>query len=130
MSVELMRTIRQLEAQLPTMSREQLAKLLAVVRAALQTYAKMQGQNLLPASAVKAMTDAVPDQLMADIVNDLRKGPGEPGWLPPSKSGGAMVRGSGWQSPPKYENRSRQFAMFDQMVDAMVGGPNDTSKLR
>jgi hypothetical protein len=31
---------------------------------------------------------------------------------------------------PRAEDRSRQFAVFDQMVDAMVGGPNDTSKLR
>ena len=41
-----------------------------------------------------------------------------------------VIRGTGWQSPPKPEDRSRQFAMFDAMVDGMVGGANDTSKLR
>ena len=42
----------------------------------------------------------------------------------------SVVRGTGWQSPPKPEDRSRQFAMFDAMVDHMVGSANDTSKLR
>jgi len=41
-----------------------------------------------------------------------------------------VIRGTGWQSPPKPEDRSRQFAMFDAMVDHMVGSANDTSKLR
>jgi hypothetical protein len=130
MGDELVRVIQALTPQLPSMSVEQLRNLHDVVRAALQTYAKVQGQNPMPNSAVAEMAKAVPDDLMRDIVNDLKHGPGVPGLLPPSKPGEPVQRGSGWRSPPKPEDRSRQFAMFDQMVDAMVGGPNDTSKLR
>jgi len=127
MSDELVRVIQALTPQLPSMSVEQLRNLHAVVRAALQTYAKVQGQNLMPASAVAEMAKAVPDELVRDIVRDLRAGPGVPGWLPPPKSE-PVVRGTGWQSPPKPEDRSRQFAMFDAMVDHMVGGPNEPVK--
>jgi len=129
MSDELVRVIQALTPQLPSITLEQLRNLHAVVRAALQTYARLQGQGLMPPSAVAEMAKAVPDDLMRDIVKDLRSGPGVPGWLPPPKSE-PVVRGTGWQSLAKPEDRSRQFAMFDQMVDAMVGGPNDTSKLR
>ena len=130
MSDELVRVIQALTPRLPSMTLEQLRNLHALVRAALQTYAKLQGQGLMPASAIAEMAKAVPDELMRDIVKDLKHGPGEPGWLPPSKPAEPVQRGGGWQSPPKPEDRSRQFAIFDQMVDAMVGGPNDTSKLR
>jgi hypothetical protein len=129
MSDELVRVIQALTPQLPSMTLEQLRNLHAVVRAALQTYAKVQGQNPMPTSAIADLAKAVPDDLVRDIVKDLRAGPGVPGWLPPSRAE-PVVRGTGWQSQPKPEDRSRQFAMFDQMVDAMVGGPNDTSKLR
>jgi hypothetical protein len=128
MSDELVRVIQALTPQLPSMSVEQLRNLHAVVRAALQTYAKVQGQNPMPNSAVAEMAKAVPDDLMRDIVKDLRSGPGVPGWLPPSKPGEPVVRGTGWQSPPKAEDRSRQFAVFDAMVDHMVGGPNEPVK--
>jgi hypothetical protein len=129
MSDELVRVIQALTPQLPSMTLEQLRNLHAVVRAALQTYAKFQGQNLMPASAVAEMAKAVPDELVRDIVNDLRSGPGVPGWLPPPKSE-PVVRGTGWQSAPKPEHHSRQNAIFDDMVNYWAGGPNDTSKLR
>ena len=82
----------------------------------------------LPQSAIQKMTDAVPDELMRDIVEDRKRGMTR-GWLPQLKSE-PVHRGSGWQSPPKAEDGSRQFAQFDAMVAHMVGGPNDTSKLR
>src|SRR6516162_6069163 len=128
MSDELVRVIQALTPQLPSMSVEQLRNLHAVVRAALQTYAKFQGQNLMPPSAVAEMAKAVPDELIRDIVKDLRSGPGVPGWLPPSKPAQPVVRGTGLQSPPKPEDRSRQFAVFDAMVAHMVGGPNEPVK--
>ena len=112
----------------PYMDTETQMKLLALVRETRVKLAAVEGGGL-PASAVSAMVEAVPDKLMADIVKDLRKGPGEPGWIKPERSE-HVVRGTGWQSPAKPEDRSRQFAMFDQMVEAMVGGPNDTRKLR
>jgi len=112
----------------PYMDTETQMKLLALVKETRAKLAAVEGGGL-PASAVSAMVEAVPDKLMADIVNDLRKGPGEPGWIKPERSE-PVIRGSGWQSPPKADDRTRQFAMFDQMVEAMVGGPNDTSKLR
>jgi hypothetical protein len=123
---DLVQTIQRLEAQLPSMSREQLTYLLMVVRAALAAMAKTQGAGL-PHSAVADLEKAVPTALVQAIVQDNRR-TSLPGWLPPSKSG--VERGSGWAATPKPEDRSRQFAMFDQMVDAMVGGPNDTSKLK
>ena len=128
MSDELVRVIQALTPQLPSMTLEQLRNLHALVRAALQTYAKLQGQGLMPASAIAEMAKAVPDELVRDIVKDLKHGPGVPGWLPPSKPGEPVVRGTGWQSPPKHEDRSRQFAVFDAMVSHMVGGPNEPVK--
>jgi hypothetical protein len=127
MSDELARAIQALTPQLPSMTLEQLRNLLAVVRAALQTYAKFQGQGLMPDSAIAELEKAVPTDLVRAIVKDNKGGPSQPGWLPPPKSE-PVVRGSGWQSLPKPEDRSRQFAMFDAMVDHMVGGPNEPDK--
>src|SRR5215470_14089083 len=81
----------------------------------------------LPASAIADMEKAVPTELVQAIVEDQRHGVGVPGWLPPSKSE-PVVRGTGWQSPAKIEDRSRQFAQFDAMVAAMVGRPNEPVK--
>ena len=82
---------------------------------------------------------------MAQVVPDVKnkpgfdahawsqtKGPGEPGGFgAPPKAGGpapAVKRGSGVTGPVKES--PRKFDVFDQMVEAMVGGPNDTSKLK
>jgi hypothetical protein len=64
---------------------------------------------------------------MRDIVADNRGGPSVPGWLPPRRER-EVERGSGWQDPPKVEDRSRQFAVFDAMVAHRVGGPNEPVK--
>jgi len=81
----------------------------------------------LPASAIADLERAVPTELVQAIVEDQRHGVGVPGWLPASKSE-PVVRGTGWQSPAKVEDRSRQFEVFDAMVATMVGGPNEPVK--
>jgi hypothetical protein len=84
---------------LAAMSREQLAKLLALIREA----KAMFGSGVMPQSAIKAMTDVVDDKLAREIVSDLRSGVGEPGgFLGPEKTV-AKERGSGWQKPTPLE---------------------------
>jgi len=109
----------------PYMTAEQQQLLLECIRKL--KAAEAQGSSWLPQSAVSDLVQAVPDTLMRDIVNDNRGGPSVPGWLPPPKSG-PVGRGTGWQDPPKAEDRSRQFAVFDAMVAHMVGGPNEPVK--
>jgi len=109
----------------PYMTAEQQQLLLECIRKL--KAAEAQGSSWLPQSAVSDLVQAVPDTLMRDIVNDNRSGLSQPGWLPPPKSG-PVVRGTGWQDPPKAEDRSRQFAVFDAMVAHMVGGPNEPVK--
>ena len=52
----------------------------------------------MPPSAVQDLVRAVGDQQVRDIVNDLRSGRAEPGFLPPAGAG-AKQRGTGWQKP-------------------------------
>src|SRR5262245_38964244 len=66
----------------------------------------------LPASAVEKMVEAVPDKLMADIVNDNRNGISKPGWIKPSQ-GQPVVRGTGWAKPANVERSKAQDEMFD-----------------
>jgi hypothetical protein len=61
------------------MSQEDRLRLLALIREARTLYGN-KGLGM-PASALKAMTDCVGDDLMRDIVQDLRTVP-EPGFLP------------------------------------------------
>ena len=84
----------------------------------------------MPLSAVKAMCDVVPDRMMADIVREQKAGLSAPsGFGAPGPKGEKPVeRGSGWQDPPKPQDRSRQFEVFDAMVAHMVGGPNEPVK--
>jgi len=89
--------------------------------------AEAQG-SILPQSVVTEMVTAVPDKLMAEIVGDFRNGVAQLSSL--SKSEPTRPVGSGWAEPPKARDRTNELRMFDQMVDAMVGGPNDTSKLK
>jgi hypothetical protein len=51
----------------------------------------------MPASAVRAMVDAVPDSLMRSIAGDARR-KSEPGWLKP-ETGKPVEKGSGWVKP-------------------------------
>ena len=84
--------------------------------------------SILPQSVVTDMVTAVPDKLMADIVKDFRNGVAQPCGL--VKSEPPVVRGSGWAEPPRERDRTNEFRIFDSMVEAQVGGANDTSKLR
>ena len=110
----------------PYMDTETQMKLLALVREYKVKLAAVEGGGM-PASAVQAMADAIDDKTMRAIVEEQQH-VSVPGWLPPSKPGEPVQRGSGWQSPPKPEDRSRQFAIFDAMVSHMVGGPNEPVK--
>jgi len=60
--------------------------------------------------ARQAMAGETPDYFREQGVLSMKvepSGPSEP-----------VVRGTGWQEPPKHEDRSRQFAVFDAMVSA------------
>jgi hypothetical protein len=121
--VEYLKRLTPLLGYLP---KETLGEMLALVREARR---KLEGVGGMPASATEEMVKAVPDELVRAIVSDLRKGPGEPGWMKPREPVPVAERGSGWAGP-KPEDPTRRYAMFDQMVAGLVGGPNDTSKLR
>ena len=107
---------------LPQDCQEKLRKLIADLKVA------EAQRSILPQSVVTEMVTAVPDKLMAEIVGDFRNGVAQLSSL--SKSEPTRPVGSGWAEPPKARDRTNELRMFDQMVDAMVGGPNDTSKLR
>ena len=119
-----MQRIKRLVNLAPLMTQEMRQGLLDLIRKLKAAEGQACG---LPASAIADLERAVPTELVQAIVEDQRHGVGVPGWLPPSKSE-PVVRGTGWQSPAKVEDRSRQFAVFDAMVAHMVGGPNEPVK--
>ena len=119
-----MQRLQRLVNLAPLMTQEMRQELLELVRKLKAAEGQACG---LPASAIADLERAVPTELVQAIVEDQRHGVGVPGWLPPSKSE-PVVRGTGWQSPAKVEDRSRQFAVFDAMVAHMVGGPNEPVK--
>src|SRR5260370_8380572 len=102
-------------------------------------YDPTEGMRLTP-SAVKAM---------ADVYNPDVKGAGfnpnawaqtkmsDPGWIKKPEVSVAELREAGRVEEKKLElpakkpdDPSRRFAQYDAMVAALVGGPNDTSKLK
>ncbi len=89
-----MLTQQELDA-LAGLSREELLKLWLLAR---QARAEMSGSGCMPPSAVQDLVKAVGDKQVRDIVNDLRSGRAEPGFLPPDGSP-PKERGSGWQKP-------------------------------
>jgi hypothetical protein len=95
--------------QLAGMSREQLLSLWALVR---QFRIKLMGLGPMPESAIEDMSKIVDDKLMRDIVADNFKAKGVPspsGLIRDERRAEPQVRGSGWQSPAKVEDRSRHF---------------------
>jgi len=87
----------------------------------------------MPPSAVKPMADLIPDVKGQGFNPNAwaQTRVAQPSSLIPQSGPGKRVkRGTGWAPEPKAEDRSRQFAQFDRMVEGMVGGPNDTSKLK
>ena len=86
---------------LPYLDLETQQRILAVIQEFKPKFAAMEAGGL---PAVDEMAKAVPDDLVRAIVNDNRGGPSQPGWLPPPKSA-PVERGSGWQDPPKAQDR-------------------------
>ena len=78
-----------------------------------------------------AMMNAVPNKLMAEIVNDSRR-VSAPSSLAstPDAPPQEPRRGTGWREDRGFPDRSREFEMMDRIVESQVGGPNDTRKLR
>src|SRR5262249_4614575 len=79
--------------------------------------------------AAESGTTLVDDATIRAIVADRQRGIGPSSMVPQKGPSQPVVRGSGWVEP-KVEDRSRQFAFMDDLVASMVGGPNDTSKLK
>ena len=95
---------------------ETLLKMWALVREYIAKLA-VDGVGCMPASAVQALAEAVPDQLVKDIVADNRRGVPEPsGLLGPSTGGSPTVKGSGWQKPTPLEPPSG-VRYVDQIAD-------------
>jgi hypothetical protein len=100
--MEMALTQREMDT-LAAMTREQLEWLQAKIREEMALHGGRGGMTM-SASSLKAMTDVVGDQLMRDIVKDLRTIP-EPGFLPAGKSP-PPVKGSGWIKPMDHASPS------------------------
>jgi hypothetical protein len=86
--------------QLSKLSAEQLLGLWKLVREFRIKLAAAEGAGLMPASAVKAMTDVVDDEMMQAIVKEQRPGLSAPsGLIPDDPREPAVVGGTGWQKP-------------------------------
>jgi hypothetical protein len=111
-----------MEAEMPLPTSEQLSKmsmeqLLGLWRTVREFRMKMMAAGPLPLSAIEEMSKIVPDQLMADIVRDNRKGvPAPSGLIPDEKREPAPVRGSGWSKPRPLEPPSG-IRYVDQLCD-------------
>jgi hypothetical protein len=77
-------------------------------------------------NVVAEMCRAVPDSVLADIVGDARRA----SQAVPRTPAVDVERGTGWTDEPKNRDRSREFELIDDITKAMVGGPNDTRKLK
>jgi hypothetical protein len=106
------------------MNQEQKEALLDLIRKLKAAEAREGG---MPASAVQSMVDVIDDKTMRAIVEEQRH-VSQPGWLKQSEPTGEVIRGTGWASPPKVEDRTNQFRIFDAMVAHMAGGPNEPVK--
>jgi hypothetical protein len=95
----------------PYMNKEQLEGLLKLVR----DLKAADAAAIMPQSAIEDMAEAVPDKLICEVVNDLRGGRAEPGWLKPGKAA-PIPKGSGWVKPLEHGSPSGQ-RWIDQMVD-------------
>lgn len=73
---------------------------------------------------MRDMIDATPDSLLRDIVRDNRRPASLPGI-----AGEPVKPGGGWVET-KAADRRNEIKLVDAMVNAMIGGPNDTSKLK
>jgi hypothetical protein len=79
-----------------------------------------------------AMREAVPDNLMRDIVADGRRGVASPSSMtatPGAPPPPEPQRGTGWLES-HFPDRRNDFELMDRLVESQVGGPNDTSRLK
>ena len=67
------------------------------------------------------MSRATPDRLLRDIVRDNTAAKPEPST--------PVRRGTGWVEPRPLGSMPHS-ELIDRIVEAQVGGPNDTSKLK
>ena len=77
-------------------------------------YGHRDGMSM-PPSAIEKMTEVVGDQLMKDIVKDLRSGRAEPGFLPAGKSP-PIPKTGGWVKPLEHSSPSG-LRYIDQAMD-------------
>jgi hypothetical protein len=126
----------------PYMDKEWQGKLLDLIR----DLKAAEAEGTFPASAIGDLVKAVGDQQVRDIVNDLRSaGRTVPGFLPQLQKSLEEVNkpdppkddtpsylkpDKGWVKEQSVERSMAQTEIFDEMVSALVGGSNDTSKLR
>jgi hypothetical protein len=75
-----------------------------------------------------AMMQAVPDQLMRDIVNDSRRGVAPPSSLAAKPDAPQAKRGTGWQEHHAFPDRTKDFELMDAIVASQVGGPNNVRR--
>jgi hypothetical protein len=79
-------------------------------------------EGVMPNSAIADLVSAVGDQQVRDIVNDLKGGRSEPGWLPPTKArpeekGSGEARHIPLEPPPGVQHIDRiaeHFAALDK----------------
>jgi hypothetical protein len=121
-----------LVAQLPP---EMKQSLLAAVREELGRIRGQGNSNPMPASAFTALVEAVPDDLVRQLVADGRRGV-EPGWLPPKAPDLTRVtdpervgepaepRGTGWVTAPGLEGS----VPYVRHVDAVAEHFNQIDK--
>jgi len=124
LSPDFIQRLQRLVSFAPYMDAEMQGKLLELIR----DLKAAEGGGVMPDSAVQAMADAVPDQLVRDIVRDLGKGVAPPSGLTKEERRGPVRRGSGWQTPRDQYRSPHESAVFDELVSHFVGGPNDPVK--
>jgi hypothetical protein len=78
-------------------------------------------QMTMPPSAVRAMCDAVPDDVLRAVVGDHRRGVSQPGGLIKDEGEKPKVKGSGWVDAaplgpdPSVKHIDRIASHFDQL---------------
>jgi hypothetical protein len=81
------------------LGKEELRLLLELVRAERM---RLSGAgSCMPQSAMNDLVNCVGDKLVREIVNDQRKGVGEPGGFLPSENSPPREKSSGWKTPPE-----------------------------
>ena len=134
---ELVKRIGDLEAELAELRAQLKPKEPFKPRFAMPRYDPTEGMRM-PPDAAQAMARVVPDvkgQKFSEHAWSQTRMYGPGGFGPPPEKWAQMDkaqrRKEEAQKPvPAQDTRSPQTRIFDEMVAHMVGGPNDTSKLK